>query len=353
VTRSVIDNKDKKLFTLPFLRKTVFKKHLFKILLGIIFSAVLIWLTVRQIDFQKSLELIKSVNYYLLIPGAIIYVITYFLRSIRYYFMLRPVKKTRVFENFPYTMLGFFMNNIIPLRLGELIRAKVTGERLSVSRSAVLATIVVERLLDMVIFVLFFFLIMIFLPFPEFIKKSFYISAAVFGGALIVLFLISGNTEKFLTLIKTIPLPSKIKTFSNTVVEKFTGGLSMLQNPQIFTASFILTIIIWVTESSFLAVTAYACGINISLLAGIFVVITIGIGAILPTAPGYIGAFEFMGVTALAVLGVDKDSGFACIAIYHFLQLIVIFTLGFASILKAKISFIDLFKFEKIEENSK
>jgi uncharacterized membrane protein YbhN (UPF0104 family) len=108
-------------------------------------------------------------------------------------------------------------------------------------------------------------------------------------------------------------------------------------------------VIIWVTESSFLAITASACGIDISVVGGIFVVIIIGIGAILPTAPGYIGAFEFMGVAALSVLGVDKDSGFACIAIYHFLQIIVIFTLGFASVLKAKISFMDLFKFEKID----
>ena len=328
------------------------KKHFFKILLGIAFSAVLIWLTVRQIDFKNSLELIKNVNYYLLLPGAIIYAATYFLRAVRYYFMLRPIKNTGVFENFPYTVLGFFMNNIIPLRLGELIRAKVTGERLGVSRSAVLATILVERLLDMVIFVLFFFIIMIFLPFPEFIKKSFYISAAVFGGALIVLFFISGNTEKFLNFVHTIPLPSKIKTFSNTVVEKFTGGLSMLQNPRIFTVSFILSVITWIMESSFLVITAYACGINISILGGIFVVIIIGLGAILPTAPGYIGAFEFMGITALSVLGVHKDSGFACIAIYHFLQLIIIFTLGFASVIKAKISLIDLFKFEKIEDNS-
>ena len=101
----------------------------------------------------------KNADYYILILGVIIYAFTYFLRSIRYYFMLLPVKKTGVLRNFPYTMLGFFMNNVVPLRLGEVIRAKVTGERLGVSRSSVFGTIVIERLIDVIIFVLFFFVI--------------------------------------------------------------------------------------------------------------------------------------------------------------------------------------------------
>ncbi|MCL2144950.1 MAG: flippase-like domain-containing protein [Endomicrobia bacterium] len=328
------------------------KKHIFKILLGFLFSAVLIFLTLRQVNFRESLELIKNANYYILIPGVLIYALTYVLRSIRYYFMLSPIKKTPVLKNFPYTVLGFFMNNIIPLRIGELIRAKVTGERLSVSRSSVLGTIVIERLIDVIIFVLFFFVITIVIPFPEFIKKTFYMCAVIFGAALAVLFLVSKSEAKAAAVISKIPVHGRIKDFAVKFLEKFAGGLIILRKPKVFCAAFILSILVWVTESFFLVLTASSCGINISIIGGIFVVIIIGIGAIIPTAPGYIGAFEFMGVTALAALSVDKDAAFACIAIYHFLQLMTIFTLGILSIIKEKISFSDLFKFEKIEEGS-
>ena len=328
----------------------MFKKHFLKIILGFLLSIILIYLTIRQIDFRKSLELIKNANYYVLIPGVLIYAFTYLLRSLRYYFMILPIKKTRDFENFPYTMLGFFMNNIIPLRLGELIRAKITGERLLISRSSILGTILVERLIDMVIFVMFFFLIMIVLPFPDFIKKSFYICGAVFGLCLVILMIISIYENKALAVFSKIPMPFKIKGFVTEIFEKFTGGLVMLRKPGVFFTSFIISVLAWVLESLFLVIVAYSCGIDITVLGGIFVVIIIGIGAILPTAPGYIGAFEFMGVTALSALGVGKDAAFACIAIYHFLQLMVIFSLGFFSLIKAKISLSDLFKFEKIEE---
>ncbi|MCL2485312.1 MAG: flippase-like domain-containing protein [Endomicrobia bacterium] len=331
----------------------MFRKHILKILLGFLFSAVLIYLTLRQIDFKNSFDLIKNANYWLFIPGILIYAFTYVLRSIRYYFLILPIKKTKVLENFPYTMLGYFMNNIIPLRLGELIRAKVTGERLHISRSSVLGTIVIERLMDIIMFVLFFFIIMFAFPFPEFIKKSFYICAVVFGSGLLTLFLISRHENKALKLISSLPMPLKIKNLVTELFNKFTGGLAVLTKPAIFSVIFLVSVVIWVTESLFLVIIAYSCGINISILGGIFVVIIIGIGAILPTAPGYIGAFEFMGVTAMSALAIGKDPAFACIAIYHFLQLMVIFALGFASVIKTKLSFADLFKFAKIEEDKR
>ena len=122
----------------------------------------------------------------------------------------------------------------------------------------------------------------------------------------------------------------------------------MLKSPKVVIVSFLLSLVIWVTESSCLLIVAAACGVEIHLLGAIFTVIIIGIGAIIPTAPGYIGAFEFMGVTALAALGIEKDNAFATIALYHVMQIIIICALGFFSVLKAKLSFADLFRFQEI-----
>jgi uncharacterized protein (TIRG00374 family) len=191
---------------------------------------------------------------------------------------------------------------------------------------------------------------MIVMPFPDFIKNSFYISGIFFGAVLVALFLISKNETKAVSIISKIPMPAKLKEIAVKFFDKFADGLIILRKPKVFCATFILSVLVWVTESVFLVLTASSCGIDISIIGGIFVVIIIGIGAIIPTAPGYIGAFEFMGVTALSALSVDKDAAFACIAIYHFLQLMTIFTLGILSVVKAKISFSDLFKFAKIEE---
>ncbi|MDR2818221.1 MAG: flippase-like domain-containing protein [Endomicrobium sp.] len=328
----------------------MFKKHFFKILAGICVSIILIWLTLRQIDIKKSFELIAGVKYFVLIPAILVYVFTYILRSVRYYYILLPLKKTKVLDNFPYTIIGFFANNIIPLRLGELIRAKITGERLHVSRSSALATIVIERLFDVIIFVLFFFLIVTVMSFPEFIKKSFYILTFVFFICLSALYIMLTHKNKALKVLSKMPISSVVESLITVFLNRFTGGLAVLKKPSILIKSFIFSGILWITEALFVVIVAYACGIHISILGGIFTVIIVGMGGIIPTAPGYFGAFELMGVLALSTLSVDKDLAFICTAICHFLQLVIIFTLGGLCVLKTKITFSDLFKFAKDSE---
>jgi uncharacterized protein (TIRG00374 family) len=241
------------------------------------------------------------------------------------------------------------MNNIIPLRIGEIIRAKVTGERLGISRSSALATIVVERFLDITIFIVSFFIIVNFLDFPDFIKNTFYICAFVFGIGFIVLFIAAIFDKKALNIVSKFPLPAKIKSLILSFVDRFINGLYVLKNYKIFISSFIISIVLWIIESSIVIISAYACGFLLSLPQALFVVIIIGIGGILPTAPGYVGAFEFMGVAALSALGIGKDQAFVCIITYHFIGLLFISLLGITCILAAKISFKDLFKFEEIK----
>jgi uncharacterized protein (TIRG00374 family) len=329
----------------------VFKKHFLKILVGICISVILILLTLRQIDIKKSLELIPSVNYLILIPAILVYCFTYVLRSIRYYYILLPLKKTKVFDNFPYTMLGFFANNIIPLRLGELIRAKVTGERLEVSRSSVLATIIIERLFDVIMFVSFFFLIVMVMSFPEYIKRSFYILTVIFFICLLALYIILIYKDNAFKVLSKVSVTSSLKYLITNFLDRFTSGLIVLKTPSVLIKTFILSGILWGTESLFIVVVAYACGIHISIIGGIFTVVVIGMGSIIPTAPGYFGVFELMGILALSILSVNKDSAFICTAICHFLQLVIIFSLGIICIIKTKLSFSDLFKFAKDKSN--
>ncbi|MDR1122412.1 MAG: flippase-like domain-containing protein [Endomicrobium sp.] len=318
-----------------------------KILVGICVSIVFIWLTLHQIDIKKLFEFTACVKYFVLIPGVLVYVFTYILRSVRYYYILLSIKKTKVLDNFPYTVVGFFANNIIPLRLGDLIRAKITGEYLCVSRSSVFATIVIERLFDIITFVLFFFLIVRGASFPEFIKKYFYILTFVFFICLSILYIILTHKDKTLKILSKMPIPLTIKSFITAFLNRFTFGLIVFKKPSILVKSFIFSGILWITEALFIVIVAYACGIHISIFGGIFTVIIIGTGSIIPTAPGYFGAFEFMGVLALSILYVDKDLAFVCMTICHFLQLAVIFILGGLCILKTKITFSDLFKFAK------
>ncbi|MDR1522355.1 MAG: flippase-like domain-containing protein [Endomicrobium sp.] len=331
----------------------MFKKHFFKIMMGVVISLVLVYLTLRQIDFTRSLALIKSVNYWFLFPALIVYVSAYIFRAVRYCFILLPLKKTKILENFPYTVIGFFANNIVPLRLGEFIRAKITGQYLKISGSAALATIIIERLFDILMFILFFFLIFLFMPFPDIVEKSFYVLFAIGIFCFIVLYIIIIYEDNVIKLLSKIAIPDKIKSFILKFFNKFASGLSILKRPTILLRVLISSIIVWLTESLTLVIIAHACGIKLSILGAIFTVIIIGVGSIVPTMPGYFGTYELMGVLSLSSLGIDKDLAFTCIAISHLLTLIGIFGLGFICIVKTNLSLADLFNFAKAKDEEK
>jgi uncharacterized protein (TIRG00374 family) len=139
----------------------------------------------------------------------------------------------------------------------------------------------------------------------------------------------------------------KLKSFVTDFLNRFTGGLVVLKNPAILMKTFIFSAILWTVEALVVVIVAYACGIHISIFGGIFMIIVVGIGSIIPTAPGSLGAFEMIGVLSLSTLSVGKDLAFVCVAILHFLSLAVVFTLGGICIIKTKITFSDLFKFAK------
>lgn len=328
----------------------MFKKHFFKIIIGVVISLALAYLTLRQIDFKRSLTFIKSVNYWFLFPALIVYVSTYILRSVRYYFILLPLKKTKVLENFPYTVIGFFANNIVPLRLGEFIRAKIIGQYLKISGSSAFATILIERLFDITMFVLFFFLIFVFMPFPDIVEKSFYILFASGILCFIFLYVIIIYEDNVIKLLSKVSIPDKIKIFIFSFFNKFASGLIILKKPIVLFKVLISSVIVWLAESITFVIIAYACGIKLSILGAIFTIIIIGVGAIVPTMPGYFGAYELMGVLSLSSIGVDKDLAFTCIAISHLVTLTGVFGLGFVCIIKTKLSLTDLFKFAKSKD---
>lgn len=291
------------------------------------------------------MEVIKGAKISFVCFSLFIYVLNYVIRAVRWYYLLLPIKKVSIAKSFYYLVIGFFMNNIIPLRAGELIRAKIGGERLGVSRSSSLATIVIERLFDIVIFVALFFTLMVFMPLPEWIKKSFFMLSALFGIAAAVLIVISVHEDKSGRISAFIPLPAKLKHLLADFIKKFSSGLKVLKNTRLVLVNFVLSAAVWLFESVSLLVLAKAFDINLGFTGAILVTITVSVSSILPAAPGNVGVFEFAGMTTLAALGVPKDAGFALTATLHFLQLVVVFVLGFVSIIKEKISFADIFKF--------
>lgn len=309
-------------------------------------SLVLIYLCVRNIDFKQSVALLKNADISLIALGVIIYICSYLVRGFRWDYILMPLKKMKMFQSFYYLVFGFFMNNILPLRLGEFVRAIVAGKKLEISISGVFATIVVERLMDIIIFIISFFLIAMFVPnIPEWLQKSFIACAIIFGLMFVVLFFMSKDEDKFLKLLYKFHLPLKITEIIKSIFLKFASGLKFFQNKKLFFIVFITSIVVWIIEAYAYKTLFLAFGLKVTAIQCLFVIVTTGIATMLPTAPGFIGAIESVGMVTLGIFGVAETVAFTSMAAIHFIEMMAVYLLGIIGMIKEKISFSDLFGF--------
>ncbi|HKI55178.1 MAG TPA: lysylphosphatidylglycerol synthase transmembrane domain-containing protein, partial [Anaerolineales bacterium] len=125
--------------------------------LGVLISAVFIWLALGGLQLNEFWNVVKQANYIWLIPGVGVYFIGVWIRAWRWHYLLGPIKKISTKTMFPITTIGYMGNNIYPARAGEVLRAVILKRREGVSVSASLATIIVERIFDGVVMLAFIF----------------------------------------------------------------------------------------------------------------------------------------------------------------------------------------------------
>src|SRR4030066_62068 len=116
--------------------------------LGLLISALFLYLVLRKIDYTQLWQVLKSANYWWLIPGVGVYFIAFWVRSWRWHYLLRPLKAIPTRKMFPIVTMGYAGNNIFPARAGEVVRAVVLKRKQGVPISASLATIIGERVFD-------------------------------------------------------------------------------------------------------------------------------------------------------------------------------------------------------------
>ncbi len=104
-----------------------------KFWVGLLISAVLLYFALRGLDFGKMWEVLKTAQYIWLIPGIAVYFVAVWVRAWRWHYLLRPLKKIPTATMFPVVTIGYFGNNILPARAGEVLRAFVLRKREGVS----------------------------------------------------------------------------------------------------------------------------------------------------------------------------------------------------------------------------
>ncbi len=289
-----------------------------KFWLGVLISAVLLYFTLRGLKFSEFWEVVKNAQYMWLLPGIAVYFVGVWVRAWRWHYLLRPLKKIPTSTMFPVVTIGYFGNNILPARAGEVLRAFVLRKREGVPVSASLATVIVERIFDGVVMLAF-----VFINLPELarltgdagfmgginIRDLAIIGTLVFVGALLV-FLLAAMfpqvTERItLWLIdRVVPAKARQKTLELTL--RFLSGLESLRSPQEALMIFLTTVLIWLLETGKYWFVMHAFPFDASFFTLMLMNGIVNLATTLPSAPGYVGTFDAPGIAVLMAYGVPQ-----------------------------------------------
>jgi glycosyltransferase 2 family protein len=273
-------------------------------------------------------ETFRRAQPFWLLAAVFIYVLGYLLRVLRWKILIAPIKEIPSKDLAAPLILGFFANNILPFRMGEFVRAHITGRKFHVSRTGALGTILLERLYDTISFLTTFVCSTFFFSFPAWVEKgALALGTACFGliAVLIILLRFGDHVKSWLA---RAPVPAAWTHRVGDMTDKFAAGVSGMTKASSVIGTLTLSLLIWIIEGTVLYVIAHAFGLPLRYPAAFFLLFFMGLSVTLPQAPGYVGTMELFGVTALSALGVPKEQGLPVILAIHAFQFVFILILG-------------------------
>lgn len=212
-----------------------------------------LYLAFRNVNINELWNILKTTNYlYVFIGMALGVFAGSAIRAIRWGVLLEPVKKNISFKNlFATTIIGYMMNNLFP-RSGEVIRPYILGKHENISRASAFATIIVERIIDTVMFLLMFGVALLYFQdkitnaIPSIGSAVIILSAAIFLMLAWILFMLI-SPSKSLKVVKFMTgfLPAKLHEKVDNIFDSLLTGFEVLKKPSLFFRIAIYSILLW------------------------------------------------------------------------------------------------------------
>ena len=301
------------------------KKNLPRILVPLLISALALWAATRNVRWEEVKHILPQARLFPLVLGFLISLVSYYLRGWRWKILLAPFQSVSVWTLIRWQVGGIVINNLLPLRAGEFARAYWAGHKTSVSKSAILATVVVERVFDVGTLAVLTLLLLAGMGLsdgnPLMTPKSMALlsSAALTAGY--AAWRIFGKVRS--------RLPEKI----SKMADNFISGLHVLKDGKEIAKLAFLSPLIWSIDIGAVAVASRSLGLDLSWPQGGLVMAGLILGVMIPAAPGAVGTYEAGGVQALSLMGFDPTLAFSYVLLLHVFQMGAAFLLGIPSLI--------------------
>ena len=311
-----------------------------KYVVGIIFSCVFIYFSICGLEFGKMVDALRDVKYFYMVIAALLILLSLALRSLRWGIILSPIEKIGQRNLFPIFSVGFMATVLIPLRVGELVRAYLLSTNNQVLFSTALSTIFVERVFDMLTVLGVLLVIVLNSSVPVWLLNSGYAALILFSIMILFICFLYFKTEKTFRLIHPVIgiFPRRLQGKIESFINNFITGFKIVVSPGKLLEILILSLLIWGISGFAIYSLFLFQGLKLPLLVGFVVLVVTIIGVSLPTAPGMLGNFQISCIVGLSLFNVNKDAAFVFSMVYYLLGIGIVVLLGLVFMTFTRIS---------------
>ncbi|MCS7207474.1 MAG: flippase-like domain-containing protein [Dehalococcoidia bacterium] len=316
--------------------------------LGIGGSLLFLGLFLWRADIPQMLHALRQANYWYVLPGVGLYFVALWFRTLRWRVILHPLGRPSLGRLWTVLTVGYMANNLLPVRLGELVRSYFLWEKERISATSALATIVVERVFDGLTLLLLALLMWSFMPMATILQSlgaqtginwlvltlGLSVPFFVAVGVLVVVALFPKGTVRGLLAVGR-GLPPRLRTPALGLGIRFLNGLAVLKSPQRWGMILGLSLPVWLAEASMFAVIGVGFGLEGELggwgalgAAMVLTVVVANLALSIPSTGGGVGPFEFFAAATLTILGAPASSAAAFALVAHMALLVPVILLG-------------------------
>ena len=302
--------------------------------LGIVATLGFLFLFLWKVDFGEIGRELQNANYVYFVPAIACYFFSLSIRSLRWRFLLLHLKPVSIPRLYPVVAIGYMANNMLPLRLGELVRAHFLGEKEGISKASVLSTIGVERVLDGLTLLLFAGVVWPFLPWTDVLRnddgqlKTAWLAgsitvAVVFVVAFAAVFLLAASPRLSNGLVRAVPalFPTGVRVKIEGLLHLLLSGLGALRSPRALLTICLLSGPVWLLESAAYYIVALSFDLDQPFQVILLVTATSNLATAIPSSIGGIGPFEVVAKSTLVAFGVGGEAAAAYAFSVHILAL--------------------------------
>lgn len=325
------------------------RRLIFRLALSSGLVGVLVW----RINIGEALGIFTEVNYLYVLGALPVYTLSKLVDAARWRLMIRPIGKAPVPGLLGTLLIANMTNNVLPVRLGDVMRVQVPAQRYGLPRAGLTATVfVTESLLDGVAFVALTLVGVALLDVPNLPLDLVWalmalVAVGVLMAGLVARLRLSEGWEERGWMRYVAP---KVRETAAGLIPQFINGLAVLRDSALATQAMVLTLAAWGLEALMFWLFGLAFGLDLSFSAYLIIMVAANMIVSMPVVPSNIGPYELATAEVVAVLGVARPLAGAYAIGTHLLNIIWVGISGLIAMWVMGLSFEDCFSLKRPEE---